>query len=93
MIARSRADRMIAPVILTHGKDKWTIADTAVRSWVSFGAWPDGSYGPLVDPAKVETAVKALSKKIDSAGRVGDVLHVARAAGSSGSSRPRSVAS
>ena len=65
MIARSRADRMIAPVLLTHGKDKWTIADPAVRSWVSFGAWPDGSYGPLVDPTKIQAAVAGLSKKID----------------------------
>ncbi len=65
MIARSRGSRMIAPVLLTHGKDKWTIPDTAVRSWVSFGAWPDGTYGPLVDPAKIQTDVKALSKKVD----------------------------
>jgi vancomycin resistance protein YoaR len=67
MIARSRADRMIAPVLLTHGKDKWTIPGTAVRTWISFGAWPDGSYGPLVDPTKVEAAIKSLSKKVDSA--------------------------
>jgi vancomycin resistance protein YoaR len=66
MIARSRADRIVAPVILNHGKDKWTIPPTAVRSWISFGAWPDGSYGPLVDTTKIEAAVKSLSKKIDS---------------------------
>ncbi len=65
MIARSRATRMIAPVTLTHGKDSWKIADTAVRSWVTFGTWPDGSYGPLADPTMIETAVKALSKKVD----------------------------
>jgi len=65
-VARSRADRMIAPVILTHGKDKWTITDATVRSWVSFGAWADGSYGPLVDPAKIQAAVKSLSNKVDS---------------------------
>ncbi len=65
MIARSRADRMVAPVLLAHGKDKWSIPDTTVRSWLSFGAWPDGSYGPLVDPTKVQAAVTSLSKKID----------------------------
>ena len=65
MIAHSRANRMIAPVTLTHGKDSWKIADTAVRSWVTFGTWSDGSYGPLADPTMIETAVKALSKKVD----------------------------
>jgi vancomycin resistance protein YoaR len=65
MIAVSRADRMAAPVILSHGKDHWTIADTTVRSWISFGTWPDGSYGPLVDPAAVEKAIKGLTKQID----------------------------
>ena len=65
MIARSRAGRMVAPVTLNHGKDRWTIADKVVRSWITFGAWADGSYGPLVDPAKVEAAVTTLSKKVD----------------------------
>jgi vancomycin resistance protein YoaR len=65
MIARSRADRMIAPVVLTHGKDQWTVAAKTVRTWISFGTWPDGSYGPLVDTAKVEAAIKALSVKVD----------------------------
>jgi vancomycin resistance protein YoaR len=67
MIARSRANRMIAPVVLTHGKDHWTIADKTVRTWISFGSWPDGSYGPLVDTAKIEAAIKALSVKVDQA--------------------------
>ena len=30
-------------------RTSWTIPDTTVRSWVTFGAWPDGSYGPIVD--------------------------------------------
>jgi vancomycin resistance protein YoaR len=64
-VARLRAGRMVAPVTLTHGKDHWTIAGAAIRPWISFGTWPDGSYGPLVDPAQIEAAVKALSKKVD----------------------------
>lgn len=65
MIARSRGNRMIAPVVLTHNKDHWTIPATTVRSWVSFGTWPDGTYGPLADTAKIEAAVQGLSKTID----------------------------
>jgi vancomycin resistance protein YoaR len=65
MIARSRANRMAAPVVLTHDRDNWTIPAAIVRGWVSFGTWPDGSYGPLADTAKIETAVQSLSKNID----------------------------
>jgi vancomycin resistance protein YoaR len=65
MIARLQAGRMVAPVLLTHGKDRWTIPTTTVRGWVSFGSWADGSYGPLADTVKIESAVQALSKKID----------------------------
>jgi vancomycin resistance protein YoaR len=65
LIARLQADRMIAPVVLAHGKDHWTIPTTTVRSWVSLGAWPDGAYGPLADTVKIEAAVQALSKKVD----------------------------
>ncbi len=65
MIARWRAQRMVAPVVLTHDKDTWAIPAATVRGWVSFGSWPDGSYGPVVDPVKIEAAVTSLSKKID----------------------------
>jgi vancomycin resistance protein YoaR len=65
MIARLQAGRMVAPVVLTHNKDRWTIPTTTVRGWVSFGPWADGSYGPLADTVKIEAAVQALSKKID----------------------------
>jgi vancomycin resistance protein YoaR len=65
LMARLRAARMIPAVVLTHGKDHWTIPDTTVRSWVSFGIWSDGTYGPLADTVKIEAAVQALSKKID----------------------------
>lgn len=65
MIARSRAGRIVHDVVLAHGKDQWVIPEKTVRSWVSFGAWPDGSYGPLVDGAAIETVVKGLSLKVD----------------------------
>jgi vancomycin resistance protein YoaR len=65
MIARSRANRMIAPVVLTHNKDQWTIPAATVRGWVTFGTWTDGTYGPMADTPKIEAAVQALSTKID----------------------------
>ncbi|MEA2537304.1 MAG: hypothetical protein QOF11_1538 [Chloroflexota bacterium] len=65
VVARIKADRMTAPVVLTHDKDHWTIADTTVRGWLSFGAGPDGTYAPLTDTAKIEAAVQALADKID----------------------------
>ena len=65
MIARNRAARIAHDVVLAHGKDQWAIAEKTVRSWISFGAWPDGSYGPLVDGVAIEAAVKGLALKVD----------------------------
>jgi vancomycin resistance protein YoaR len=65
MVARSRADRMIAAVVLAHGSDDWAIPVSTVQSWVTFGAWPDGSYGPIVDQTAIAKAVKGLAKKVN----------------------------
>ncbi len=64
-IASTRAHLMIAPVVLTHDKDSWSIPSQTVATWISFGSWPDGSYGPLTDPTKIQAAVATLSKKVD----------------------------
>ena len=66
MIARSRAGRMTHDIALTHGKEQWLIPASPVRSWLSFGLWADGSYGPLVDPVAVQASIKKLSTKIAS---------------------------
>lgn len=66
IIARSRAGRMVQDIALTHGKEQWLIPASTVRSWISFGVWADGSYGPLVDPVAVQATVKKVGTKIAS---------------------------
>jgi vancomycin resistance protein YoaR len=63
--ARSRAQLMLAPVVLTHEKDSWTISTATVATWITFGTWTDGSYGPVLDATKVQASIALLSKKID----------------------------
>ena len=62
--ARETADRMALDVAIVEGKETWTIPAATVRSWLTFGVGDDGSYGPVVQPAGVETALAAIAKKV-----------------------------
>jgi vancomycin resistance protein YoaR len=59
------ANSEVAPIVLTHGTDSWTIAAATVASWLTVGPQPDGSYGVQADPAKVSAALAGLAKKIN----------------------------
>ena len=75
MIAKSRASRMVAPITLNHGKDKWTIADTAVRGWISFGLWPDGTLRPAGRSDEDRGVGQGAVEEGRPEGRRRDVLH------------------
>jgi len=66
-LARERAGHMVGDVVLALDQDQWPIPATTVRSWISFGTWPDGSHGPLVDAAAIGIAVQALVPKVNRA--------------------------
>jgi vancomycin resistance protein YoaR len=42
----------------------FTIDAQTIRGWIVFGAKPDGSYGPAIDPALVQAYLFALSPKV-----------------------------
>ena len=65
LFARVRALQMAHDVILADGTDTWTMPAAAVRSWISFGPGSDGSYGPLVNTARVTTALKRVAAKVN----------------------------
>jgi vancomycin resistance protein YoaR len=66
-IAISRATRLAQSVVLAQEKDSWVIPEATVRGWVTFGTWPDGSYGPLADAAKVQASLQAMAPKVNRA--------------------------
>ena len=43
---------MQGPVLVAEGAEKWTVTAVTVKSWITLGYRPDGSYGPVVDTAK-----------------------------------------
>jgi len=59
------AARMQGPVLVAQGADKWTVTAVTVKSWISLGLRPDGSFGPVVDTAKAAKSIAKLAPKID----------------------------
>jgi len=65
MIARVSAERMVAEVTLTDGKDNWKLDAATVQQWIGFGTAADGQYGPVVDEEAVATSLGGLAQEID----------------------------
>ncbi len=55
----------IAPIVLTHDTDSWTIPAATVASWLAVGTAADGTYGVQADPAKVSASLNGLAKSIN----------------------------
>ena len=65
LVARVRALQMAHDVVLVDDGDRWTLPAATVRSWMYFGSWPDGSYGPIVQASAVTPSVTDLVKQIN----------------------------
>ena len=63
--AVTAAARMQGALLVAQGADKWTVTAPTVRTWISLGARPDGSFGPVVDTAKAAKSIAKLAPKID----------------------------
>lgn len=63
--AAAAGNAEVAPIVLTHVADKWTLSAATVASWLTVGTAPDGSYGVQADPAKVTASLTALAKQIN----------------------------
>jgi vancomycin resistance protein YoaR len=62
--AKAAADRMAADVVLTHGKDKWTIRGTSLAPLISFSTAADGTIAPLLDESGLDPILKKLASKV-----------------------------
>jgi vancomycin resistance protein YoaR len=67
--AKAKADKMASEIALLAGKEAWTIPAATVRTWISFAKSRDGTYAPVVDPAKVTAALTALAKDVATSAR------------------------
>jgi vancomycin resistance protein YoaR len=62
--ARTAAMRIAADVKVVDGKATYTIAGSSIATWISFRQASDGGYEPIVDSAKIKTALAPIAKKI-----------------------------
>ncbi len=63
-VAIAAADRMSADIVVTQGKDKWTLKAATVRSWLHYVFRDDGSAWPVVDQAAVAASLSKVAKGV-----------------------------
>ncbi len=63
--ARDAASLMAIDVAITEGDETWTIPAATVRTWITFGAPPDGQYEPTVAPDAVTASLAGIAKKVE----------------------------
>lgn len=64
-VAAASVDKMSVALTLTNADKTWTIEAATVHSWIIFGARPNGTYLPAVNPASLRTFVATLAKDVN----------------------------
>jgi len=85
--AKAAADRIAADLVITHGKDHWTIASTQIRPLISFAQAPDGSFTLAVNQAGITPLVQGLAKQVNQAAVEGSLKLVGKHVVASGKYR------
>ena len=67
--ATAAADRMATDMVVTQGKDSWTIAGTSLAPLISFSTAADGSITPVFDESGLDPILKTLAKEVKQAAR------------------------
>ena len=63
--AKAAADRMAADVVVTRGKDSWTIAGKSLAPLISFSTAADGTITPVFDESGLDPILKTLAKEVN----------------------------
>ena len=62
--AKAAADRMVADVVVTQGKDSWTIAGTSLAPLISFSTAADGSITAVFDESGLDPILETMAQKV-----------------------------
>ena len=62
--AQAAAARMAADLVITRGKETWTIAGTSLAPLISFSTAADGTITPVFDETGLDPMVKTLGKQV-----------------------------
>jgi vancomycin resistance protein YoaR len=65
--AKSTAERIAAKITLTAKTGEQEIAQSKLRSWITFAPTADGGYAPTLDTTGLPDVLKKLAKKINQA--------------------------
>lgn len=63
--AKAAADRMAADVVVTRGKDSWTIGRTSLAPLISFSTAGDGRITPVFDVSGLDPILKTLAEDVN----------------------------
>ncbi len=63
--AKAAAARMAADLVVTRGKEDWTIGGASLAPLISFSTAADGSITPVLDESGLDPILKSLAKKVN----------------------------
>ena len=66
--AKDAAEKIAQDISFVSGKENWTIEAKWVRAWMSFGTGDDDVYQPLIDQARMSTALASFGKNMEKKG-------------------------
>ncbi|HET7828725.1 MAG TPA: peptidoglycan binding domain-containing protein, partial [Candidatus Limnocylindrales bacterium] len=67
--AQAAATRMAADVVVTEGKDSWTVSGKKLAKLISFATAADGTITPVFDEAGLDPIMEKLAKKAERAAK------------------------
>jgi vancomycin resistance protein YoaR len=76
--AQAAADRMVADVVVTEGKDHWTIARKSLAPLISFATAADGTISPVLNKKGLDPILKRIATKASRTARDAGLKRVGR---------------
>ena len=64
LVAKAAAERMVGDIVVTSGKDRWTIKAATVRTWLRLETGADGLRRPVADPDAIAASLAKVAKAV-----------------------------
>ena len=64
LVAKAAAERMVGDIVVTSGKNRWTIKAATVRTWLRLETGADGLPWPVADPDAIAASLAKIAKAV-----------------------------
>ena len=64
LVAKAAAERMVGDIVVTSGKDRWTIKAATVRTWLRLETGADGLPWPVADTDAIAASLAKVAKAV-----------------------------